>query len=141
MSGTIIAVVPEEGSSAVRRHAIQLARSRGAQLILWDANAGERLLEDPLPTAWSADGEQEQFGDRLTVNDLEAAGRAPLARQVREAQHAGIEAWGWLPSGQGAEELVEYARRQGADTIVVGPDDGLGELREEGLRVEVAPPG
>jgi nucleotide-binding universal stress UspA family protein len=138
---TIVAVVNEEGSDPVRRRAIDLARETGAGLILWDADAGTRLLEDPLPNQWSAHGEEEQFGDRLTVNDLEAAGRAPLARQVAEAQAAGVQAWGWLPADQDAETLREYAERQGARAIVVGADSHVGSrLGDDGIPVEVVGP-
>jgi hypothetical protein len=137
-SATVLAVLSEQGSDLVLDRAVELAREAGAGLILWDADAGKRLLEDPLPNQWSAQGEAEQFGDRLTVNDLEAAGRATLARQVADAQSRGVEAWGWLPSTQDAEELRDYAARQGARTIVLAGDSDLrGDLETDGLRVEV----
>lgn len=137
-AGTVLAVVSEEGSDEVRRRAIELARDSGAGLILYDADAGGRLLEDPLPNDWSAHGEEEQFGERLTVGDLEAAGRAPLARQVREAESAGVPAWGWLPSDQKADSLRDYAARQGAQVVVVAADaDLVDDLSgQPGLRVE-----
>jgi nucleotide-binding universal stress UspA family protein len=140
---TILAVVDEHGSAAVRRRAIELAKGAGADLILWDVEAGRRLLEDPLPNDWSADGAEEQFGDRLSVDDLEAAGRAPLARHVAEARAAGVGAWGWLPSDQTADTLRDYAARQGADLVVVGADSPIdGDLADAGLRIEVvAAPG
>ncbi len=138
---TIVAVVNEDGSEPVRRRAIDLARETGAGLILWDADAGTRLLEDPLPNQWSAHGEEEQFGDRLTVNDLEAAGRGALARQVAEAQAAGVQVWGWLPADQDAATLREYATRHGARAIVVGADaDVANGLTDDGIRVEVVGP-
>src|SRR5215218_2527925 len=135
---TIVAVVTEDGAEAVRRRAIELARASGASLILWDADAGKRLLEDPLPTDWSAHGEREQFGDRLTVNDLEAAGRASLARQVREAQKAGVEAWGWLPRKADADTLRNYLAAQGADSVVVSADSKVtDDLEGSDVRIEV----
>ncbi|HVL53593.1 MAG TPA: hypothetical protein VM344_04980 [Vitreimonas sp.] len=138
---TILAIVAEQGGDAVRQRAIELARESGAGVILWDADAGTRLLEDPLPNQWSGHGQEEQFGDRLTINDLEAAGRAPLARQVAEVQSAGVQAWGWLPSDQDADGLRDYARRQGARIVVVAADSDLrDDLDEDGLRVEVAGP-
>lgn len=138
-SSTILAVVSEHGSDAVRHRAIELARGSGRGLILWDADAGGGLLEDPLPNQWSAHGEEEQFGERLSVNDLEAAGRGPLARQVAEAEAAGVRAWGWLPSSQKGEELRDYAARHGVTTIVVADRDALGKgVDTTGLQVEVA---
>ena len=136
-SAPIVAVVSEEGGERVRRRAIELARESGAPLILWDADAGGRLLEDPLPNQFSAHGEEEQFGDRLTVNDLEAAGRAALARQVREAEAAGVTAWGWLPSDQKPESLRDYAARHGARTVVVEQGAKIGDFDADELRVEV----
>ena len=41
---------------------------------------------------------------------------------------AGIEAFGWLPSGRGAQDFITYAEAQGADLLVV-PED----LDDEGL--------
>jgi nucleotide-binding universal stress UspA family protein len=138
-SGTILAVVTEDGSAAVRRRAVELARERGAELILWDADAGSGLLESPLPNQWSAHGEGEQFGDRLSINDLEAAGRAPLARQLQEIQQAGVRASAWLPEKNNAETLREYAARQGATVVVIGEDSKLlDKIQGEGsLSVEV----
>jgi len=138
----ILAVVSEKGSDAVRRRAIELARERGAALILYDADAGDRLLEDPLPNKWSGHGQEELFGERLSVNDLETAGRAPLARQVREAEQAGIQAWGWLPSDQSAETLRDYAARHGASAVVVGEGSEVGEALASGkVPVEVVSAG
>jgi nucleotide-binding universal stress UspA family protein len=141
-TGTIVAVVTEDGADAVRRRAIELARASGASLILWDADAGRSLLEDPLPNEWSAHGEREQFGDRLSVNDLEAAGRASLARQVREAQQAGVEAWGWLPPKDDPDTLRDYLAAQGADAVVIGANSKVADsLEGSDVRVEVARPG
>ena len=140
-SSTILAVVSEDGSDAVRRRAVELARERGAELILWDADAGGGLLESPLPNQWSAHGEEEQFGDRLSINDLEAAGRAPLARQLREVQEAGVRASAWLPEKNDAETLREYAAQQGAAVVVIGADSKLLDKLhgERSLAIEVVP--
>ncbi len=139
-STTILAIVGERSGAPVRRRAIELARESGAGLILWDADAGKRLLEDPLPNQWSAHGEEEQFGERLTVSDLEAAGRAPLARQVAEAEAAGVRAWGWLPADQKAETVRDYATRHGAEIVVVSAEDDMStDLDGGGIRVEVVP--
>ena len=124
---TILAVVPEHGGDAVRRRAIELAQERGAGLIFYEAEAGDSFLADPLPNQWSGHGEEELFGERLSANDLEAAGRAPLARQVREAEAAGVQAWGWLPSDAKPESLREYAARHGASTVLVATGTKLGD--------------
>ena len=117
---TIVALIAEDGRYAdVRRQALERAREAGATLLYFDVDAGGSLLESPLPTEWSGQGQQEQFGDRLDVNDLEAAGRAPIARAVREARDAGIEAWGWLPDKADAEALAEYASAQSASLVIV----------------------
>jgi hypothetical protein len=139
---TILAVVHEDEGDGVLARAVELARESGAGVILWDADAGKHLLEDPLPNQWSAHGEEEQFGDRLTVNDLEAAGRAPLARQVAWVEAQGVDAWGWLPSSQDVDDLRAYAAAQHVETVVLGGDRDLGrDLRPTDLRVEVVTAG
>ena len=115
----IVAVTSEdERFAAARRLGVELARDAGAALILYDWDSAS-ILDSPLPTWWSADGETEQFGDRLDIPQLEMAGRAPLAGQVSAARELGVEAYGWLPSEHGPEPLARYAARQGARTIVV----------------------
>ena len=121
---TIIAVTTEDD-----RHAMVIDRAAGlaietnATVILYDLDADMGPLESPLPTAWSGDGEEEQFGDRLDPNDLEAAGRGALADQVRVIRAAGIEAFGWLPPKADADSLVDYAAKQGAELVLVSTDD------------------
>ena len=93
-------------------------------------------LESSLPTHWSGDGEEEQFGDRLGPNDLIAAGREPLARQVGELRKMGVDAWGWLPDEADATHLAEYATDQQADLVLVSTDDAdlIADLREVASR-------
>jgi hypothetical protein len=121
---TIIAVTTEDDRHAmVIDRAADLAIETNATVILYNLDADMGPLESPLPTAWSGDGEEEQFGDRLDPNDLEAAGRSALADQVRVIRAAGIEAFGWLPPKADADALVEYATRQGAELVLVSTDD------------------
>ena len=134
---TIVAVVGEDGRfDHVRRRAIERALESRATLILFDFDAGQSLLESPRPTNWSAQGEEEQFGNRLTINDLETLGRAPIAAQVREARALGIDAFGWLPEKADADSLREYAAGQGAGLVMVPA--GEPELADDlGIPVEV----
>lgn len=134
---TIIAVTSEgDRHVAVRQRAVALARNAGSAVILWARDADVSPLESPLPTGWSGDGEEEQFGDRLAPNDLEAAGRAPLARQVSELRDAGVDAWGWLPDTADASHLAEYATEQGATLVLVSAADGdlIADLRDAAER-------
>lgn len=122
--GTIVAVASHDDShAAVLRRASALARDSGSAVILWARDADMSPLESPLPTDWSGDGEKEQFGDRLGPNDLVAAGRESLARQVAELRTAGIDAWAWLPEKADAESLAAYAEGQGASLVLVGAGD------------------
>jgi len=91
--------------------------------------------------AWSGDGEDEQFGDRLDPNDLEAAGRRALADQVRVIRAAGIEAFGWLPPKADADSLVEYAAKQGAELVLVSTDDAALINGLQSMLPGIAPPG
>jgi hypothetical protein len=121
---TIVAVTSAAGRhDAVRARAASLARDANSTVILWARDADVSPLESPLPTGWSGDGEQEQFGDRLGPEDLTVAGRQPLARQVAELRGEGIDAWGWLPEKAEAAELAEYAAGHGAQLVLLSSAD------------------
>ena len=103
---------------------MRIAARQGSRLILYDWDAAT-LLGDPLPSIWSGEGTEEAIPSELDVSQLEAAGRAPIAQQVRDARRSGVEATAWLPSKPGPDALMEWARDHGATTIVI-PED-LGE--------------
>jgi hypothetical protein len=126
---TIIAVTRrEDDPEPVLERAAERATETGATVILYDIDASPSPLESPMPTNWSGDGEEEQFGQRLDTNDLEAAGQAQLADKVRALRAAGVDAYGWLPAKGDATTLVEYAQAQAADLVLVsGGDDDLAE--------------
>ena len=137
-ASTVIAVAAEDGRyDHVWRRGLELARDRGARLVLFDVDAAPSPLESPLPTDWSADGEQQQFGDALTISDLEAAGRGPLADRVREAQRHGVDAYAWLPSSDDADELRAYAAHERAAVVVV--PEGSDYAKDLGMPAEVVP--
>ena len=124
---TVIAVTGEDDRYApVRRAAIERAKAERATLILYDLDAATGPLESATPTGWSAEGTEEDAADRLGPEELEAAGHEAIARQVQEARGSGIDAWGWLPSDDGREALLEYAARQpGAHVLVPDGDPDL----------------
>lgn len=131
---TVIAVTGEDDRyEPVRRKAIERALAEHATLLLYDIDAVTSPLESPMPTGWSAEGTDEEVGDRLGPEELEAAGRQAIARQVRDARARGLDAWGWLPSDGGREALMEYASRQpGAHVLVPDgePDLDIADLPE-----------
>jgi hypothetical protein len=112
-----------------------IASSTGQTLILYDWDA-PTLLGDPLPTWWSGEGSEDLFSRRLDQVRLRAAGRATIADQVAEAEALSIAAFGWLPSQRGSGPLSDYAKEQGATTIVVPADlpdiEGLQALQADG---------
>ena len=121
---TIVAVSSDDARHVpVLGRAAAAARERDARVILFDLDADLGPLESPLPTAWSGEGEEEQFGDRLDVADLEAAGQARFAKRVQWLRDAGIEASGWLPPKADADALAAYAARQGAELVILSTDD------------------
>ena len=124
---TVIAVTGEDDRfGPVRRAAVDRARFEHATLVLYDLDASESPLESPLPTEWSAEGTEDEVGDRLGPEELDAAGRAAIAEQVREARADGVDAWGWLPNKADREELIAYASRQpGAHVMVPSGDAEL----------------
>ena len=131
---TIIAVTGEDDRYAsVRRRAIERAKEEHATLILYDLDAAESPLESPLPTEWSAEGTEDEVSDRLGPDELEAAGRAVIADQVRGARSEGIDAWGWLPEKADREALLAYAADEPGVLLLVpedGEDSELGDLPE-----------
>jgi hypothetical protein len=129
---TVIAVTGEDDRfEPVRRAGVDRASAEHATLILYDIDAETSPLESPLPTEWSADGTDEEVGDRLGPEELEAAGREAIARQVREARGRGLDAWGWLPRDGGKDALMEYAARQPSAHVLV--PDGDPDFALEGL--------
>ena len=131
---TVIAITGEdERFESVRRAAVERAQAERATLILYDIDAASSPLESPLPTAWSAEGTEDEVGDRLGPEELAAAGRAGVGRQVQAARLAGVDAWGWLPDDAGRDALVDYASRQPGSLLLVpeGEQDlAAGDLPE-----------
>jgi hypothetical protein len=126
----VIAYTTEDDAHpAVRLAAVQHARDHGCAVIAYAADAAS-VLAEPLPNQWASEGEDRRFGDRLTIEDLEFLGHAPIATQVREAQAGGVRsAFGWLPKDHGPGALAEYARAQGAHRVFVpGELEAVDEL-------------
>jgi hypothetical protein len=126
----VIAYSTEDDLHAEVRHAAEVhARTHRCMLILFAADVAS-LWSEPMPNQWASEGEAEQFGDRLSSNDLELVGRSAIAQQVRKTRRAGVRASAWLPKDKGIKALAEYAFAQGAH-IVFAPEslDFIGELR------------
>jgi nucleotide-binding universal stress UspA family protein len=123
----LIAFMDEHEFAHVCEAAMGLAKRSGARIILYDRDAASGW-GDPLPTWWSAAGEREQYGDPLSQAELSKLGRGVLARKVAAARAEGVDAWGWLPAEHGTNHAVDYARRHGADAVLLPA-----ELDEPGL--------
>jgi hypothetical protein len=118
-SACVIAMTAEDDRyEHVRQAGVRVAQAEGLPLILYDIDAAS-LLNEPMPSGWSAEGAGDQFGDRLTSDDLRRLGRAAIARQVDEARQEGVDAYGWLPTSHGPDPLAEYAAEQRARVIVM----------------------
>lgn len=125
----VIGVTGDDDRYAVtRRAAMELAREKGAELILYDWDSAG-ILGDPLPSIWSADGTDTDIPDRLDEAALEAAGRHSIARQVEEAKASGLPASAWLPSEKGTDALLKFGQDHGAIAIVVPSD--IGDLGDD----------
>lgn len=120
--GVVVAITSDDDRfRATRVEGVRLAARAGSRLILYDWDAAT-VLGDPLPSNWSAEGTESQTPSELDERSLEAAGRAAIAAQVRDAKRAGVKASAWLPSEPGPDAMVRWAREHAAGTIVV-PDD------------------
>jgi nucleotide-binding universal stress UspA family protein len=124
----LVAFVSEDDELAhVRDAAVKLAKRSGARLILYDRDVASGM-GDPLPTWWSASGEEDQYGDPLSEAELRKLGSAPVADAVARARAGGVDAWGWLPAHRGTDQVVDYAREHDADLVLLPA-----ELEEPGL--------
>ncbi|MEO6397507.1 MAG: hypothetical protein ABIP13_03460 [Tepidiformaceae bacterium] len=103
---------------ALGKLAIETAQSAHAKLILYDIDAAT-LFTSPTPTVWSGGGTKDEMPHMLLPEDLEAAGRGAIARQVESARSAGVDAYGWLPDTKGSDGLASYADEVGADLIML----------------------
>jgi nucleotide-binding universal stress UspA family protein len=108
----------DEQLEHVLRAALELARGNSARVILYDRDAAS-TFSDPMPNQWASQGEDKLFGDPLSDEELVKLGFEPFARIVAGARADGIDAWGWLATRHGSDELVEYARRHGADLLLL----------------------
>ena len=104
---TIVAVTGEDDRyGAVRSRATALAAGGQGTVILYDLDAGG-MFASPVPTEWSGEGERElterEAGprDRLDPDELDTAGRSPIADQVRQLRSMGVDAWAMAPDDQG----------------------------------------
>jgi hypothetical protein len=111
----------------VERAALELAKANGARVILYDHETAS-TFSDPVPNEWASEGEERLFGDPLSGEQLVKLGVEAMARKVTAARADGIDAWGWLATGHGTDELVEYGRKHGADLLLLPA-----ELSEPGL--------
>jgi nucleotide-binding universal stress UspA family protein len=120
--GSIVVVSAEDDRfRAALDRAADLARAEKRPLILYDWDAPS-LLAAPVPTFWSGDGPGERPDGPMDPDELDKAGRARIASQVREYRAHGVPAGGWLPAEPGAEALAAFAMENGASALVV-PED------------------
>jgi len=108
----------DEQLAHVERAALELARSNGARVILYDHDSAS-AFSDPVPNQWGSEGEERLFGDPLSDQELVKLGVEPLARKVSAARREGVDAWAWLATGHGTDEFVDYGRRHGADLLLL----------------------
>jgi nucleotide-binding universal stress UspA family protein len=124
----IVAWVSEDDElDHVLRAALDLGRNNGARVILYNRDSAS-AVSDPMPNEWASQGEERLFGDPLSDEELVKLGQEPFARKVAAARQDGVDAWGWLPSDHGTDELVKYGRTHDADLLLLPA-----ELEEPGL--------
>jgi hypothetical protein len=120
--GLIVAWVAEDRElDHVDGAAIDLGLRERARVVLYDHDTAS-AVSDVLPNWWASQGERRQYGDPLSEEELIKLGLESLARKVATARERGVDAWGWPASSHGTEELVDYARRHGADVLLLPAD-------------------
>jgi len=119
VSGVVSWTRDDDTHREVRELANEIARDHRVPLTLYALDAYTPLA-DPLPNdTWSAEGAQSEFGDPLSVDDLERLGREQLAGQVLAASRSGVEAGAWIPAKGGVETMVAYALDHGANVVLL----------------------
>jgi hypothetical protein len=137
---TIVAVVDDGPTTdSIMQRVTELGFEHSARVVLYDVAATGGPLASPLPTEFASDGPDKGVPPLLTAQDLDAAGQADLARRVRALSEAGIDAYGWLPEGDDADQLTEYAAAIGATRVVAanGSKPAPEDVRGSGLDVEI----
>ena len=117
----VVVSAEDDRFRAALDRAAELARAEKRPLILYDWDAAS-LLAAPVPTFWSGDGPGERPDGPMDPDELDTAGRARIASQVREYRAHGVQAAGWLPAEPGAGALAAFAMEHGASALVI-PDD------------------
>jgi len=126
---SIAQTTEDDQHAEVRRAAEAHAATHGCGVILYPSDVAS-LLADPMPNVWDSEGEEEQFGNRLGPEDLDALGRAAIAEQIRDGRRSGLSVWAWLPKDNSVEALATYALEQGAHVVFVPESiDSIDELR------------
>lgn len=93
---------------AVRDAAVSIARAAEARLIFYDTDAAPWFV-----------GMGQHRHELLASTDLEEMGRGREAAVVSGARAAGAEAYAWIPDSSDTTALVDYARDEGADLIIM----------------------
>jgi hypothetical protein len=92
----VVVSADDDRFRAALDRAAELARAEKRPLILYDWDAAS-LLAAPVPTFWSGDGPGERPDGPMEPGELERAGRARIASQVREYRAHGVTAAGCRP--------------------------------------------
>ncbi len=107
----LVATDFSEPSDAARRMAVELARRLGAELEIVH-------VEEPLPAYAFAEGPLPDL-PRLQ-EEVRSWAERELEQQAKEARDAGVPVTTAILVGTPANAIVETARTDGADLIVVG---------------------
>jgi hypothetical protein len=112
----IIAYVGEEGRyNYVKEAASRMASTATARLILYYSGAGGSQVGEKL----GAD-----HPGYLEMEDLREAGYDHIAADLAPLQESGIQVFAWVPTSDDPGELAEYARRNGADLVMLPAEKG-----------------
>ena len=114
----------EPAGAAVRR-ATDLARSEGARLHLVTAYHNPQILQERT-TVWTnepkgvIDSGRSGGGAQTETVDLREVAESVLKRAARDALSKGVEVETHAREGHPAEVIIEVAKQEHADLIVVG---------------------
>ena len=125
-------------SAPAFRKALELAKDNGASLLMLHVLPSLPMLPDAYVAATA-------YEDMLNAHRRQADDQ--MQRAVKRAQAAGVKASGTvLDVGVAADQIVRFAKRQGADVIVMGTHGRtgirrmvLGSVAEKVVRTSAVP--
>jgi len=109
----VVALDGSAQSDAASALAIKIAAAQKAHILFVNVVEAEKVVASIVPGQGFAD-------PTLAIDQLRSAGAEALRKALADAQSAGVTATSKLDEGDSVERIIELAKSNGADLIVMG---------------------